>query len=60
VVQKGTYGFDIVGIDNDEIVKDGVQQEAPPKNEDNKDKECDGDLQEDEKQETSPSNSRLI
>jgi len=34
---------------------DGVQQEAPPKNEYIKDKECEGDLQEDEKQETSPS-----
>jgi len=55
VARKGIYGFDIVGIDNDEIVKDDVQQEAPPKNEDNKDKECEGDLQEDEKQETSPS-----
>jgi len=53
-VGKGTFGFDIAGIDTKEIVKDGVQQEAPPKNEDNKDKKFEGDLQEDEKQETSP------
>ena len=55
VVGKGTFDFDIAEIDTEEIVKDGVQQEAPPKNEDNKDKEFEGDLQEDEKQETSPS-----
>jgi len=48
-VGKGTFGLDIAGIDTEEIVKDGVQQEAPPKVEDNKDKECEGDLQEDEK-----------
>jgi len=54
-VGKGTFGFDIAGIDTEEIVKDGVQQEAPPKVKDNKDKECEGDLQEGEKQETSPS-----
>jgi len=54
-VGKGTFGFDIAGIDTKEIVEDGVQQEAPPKNEDNKDKEFEGDLQEDKKQETSPS-----
>jgi len=53
-VGKDTFGFDIAEIDTKEIVRDGVQQEAPPKNEDNKDKECEGDLQEDEKQETSP------
>jgi len=53
-VGKGTFGFDIVGIDTKEIVKDNVQQEAPPKNEENKDKEFEGDSQEDEKQETSP------
>jgi len=52
---KGTFGFDVTGIDTKEIVKDGVQQEAPSNNEDNKDKEFEGDLQEDEKQETSPS-----
>jgi len=38
-VGKGTFGFDVEGIDTKEIVKDGEQQEAPPKNEDNKDKE---------------------
>ena len=54
-VGKGTFGFDIAGIDTEEIVKDGVQQEAPSKNEDNKVKEFEGDLQDDEKQETSPS-----
>ena len=54
-VGKGTFGFDIAGIDTKEIVKDGLQQEAPPKNEEPKDKEVEGDLQEDEKQETSPS-----
>lgn len=53
-VGKGTFGFDIAGIDTEEIVKHSVQQEAPLKNEDNKDKDCEGDLQEDEKQETSP------
>jgi len=52
--RKGTFGFDIARIDTKEIVKDGVQQEAPPKNEDNKHKEYQGDLQEEEKQETSP------
>ena len=57
-VGKGTFGFDIAGIDTEEIVKDGVQQEAPLQNEDNKDKEFEGDLQEDEKQETSPSSPR--
>ena len=54
VVGKGTFDFDIAEIDTEEIVKDGVQQEAPPKNEENKDKEFEGDSQEDEKQETSP------
>jgi len=53
-VGKGIFGFDIARIDTEEIVEDGVQQEAPPTNEDNKEKECEGDLQEDEKQETSP------
>jgi len=52
---KVLQGFDIAGIDTEEIVKDGVQQEAPPKVKDNKDKECERDLQEDEKQEISPS-----
>ena len=54
-IGKGTFSFDVAGIDTKEILKDGDQQEAPPKNEDNKDKEYEGDLEEDEKQETSPS-----
>ncbi|KEH15780.1 hypothetical protein MTR_0558s0030, partial [Medicago truncatula] len=32
-VGKGTFCFDVTGIDTKEIVKDGVQQEAPSKNE---------------------------
>jgi len=53
-VGKCTFGFDVAGIDTKEIVRDGHQQEVPPKNEDNKDKEFEGYVQEDEKQETSP------
>jgi len=53
-VGKGSFDFDVTGIDTKEIVKDGDQQEAPPKNEDNKDKELERDFQEEEKLEISP------
>jgi len=51
---KCTSSFDVTGIDTRDIVEDGDQQETPPKDEENKDKEFEEDVQEDEKQGTSP------
>ena len=48
VAGKGT-SFDVAGIDTKGIVEDGDQQEAPPKDEDNKDKEFAEYFHEDEK-----------
>jgi hypothetical protein len=48
VVGKGTSS-DVAGIDTKDIVEDGDQQEAPPKDEDNKDYEFEEDVPEDEK-----------
>jgi len=49
--------FDVAGIDTKDIVKDGDQRETPPKEEDNKDKEFENDILDNEKQGISPLSS---